>query len=84
MAELYAVIVGAVVGLINDLTILGALLLLAVSLGRRILIRTFLAFVGKVLPFHITFRLRGGSLLVGVRVGGLGLWVWLNTFWERR
>lgn len=84
MVELFEGIVALADGLPSEQTLLGVILLLAASLARRTLIRISLAFADRVLHFHITFRLKSGSLLVDVRVGGLGLWVWLNTYWRRR
>lgn len=84
MDALLGDIVVLVDGLPSDQTLLGVILLLVASLARRTLIKTCLAFVARVSPFRITFRLRSGSLLVDVRVAGLGLWVWLNIYYKRR
>lgn len=84
MDELFAGIAVLVDGRPSDPTLLGVSLLLVVSLVRRTLIRVFHAFAVKISSFRLIYRRKGGSILVDVRVGGSGLWVWWNIYWRRR
>lgn len=83
MEELYAGIAEAVDGVRQDPFLPGVILLLVLSLARRRVSRTFLAFVGKGRYFTVTIKRRSGWLRVDLKANGSGHSMQLRISWKR-
>lgn len=83
MAEQFGGIAEAVGGLLNNLTLPGVLLSLAVFLTMLKLHRISHVIVGAARSCSMTVRRRNGLTQVVVKANGLGHWMRLSISWKK-